>query len=94
MNGCHQGYPSTTQTVAYTGTAGAISNAVGANIHRVRITVTTDAFVAFGSAPTATTSDMYVSAGYDHLFTIKPGQKVSAVQVSTGGNLYVTEMTQ
>jgi hypothetical protein len=35
---------------------------------------------------------MYVTAGIPEYFTITPGQKVSAIQVSSGGSLYVTEM--
>jgi len=87
-------YPLTSQTVAYTGTAGTISNAVGDHIQVVRITTTTVAFIAIGVSPTATTSDMYMAADESELFTIHAGQKVSAIQAASGGNLHVTEMTQ
>lgn len=86
------GRQSTTQKVAYTGTAGMITNGVGAQCRRVRVFVTSDAYVKIGDSPTATTSDMYMTAGLAEYFTITPGQKVSAVQVSAGGNLIVTEM--
>jgi len=89
-----QGYPVTSQSVAYTATAGTITNAVGSHINRVHITTTTAAFIALGAAPTATTSDMYIPADTPILITIKPGQKVSAIQLTTGGTLYVTEMTE
>ena len=84
--------PKTVQSVAYTGTAGVITNAIGANINVVRIVTTTDAFIAFGSAPTATTADVYIPQNTIEYFTINPGEKVSAVQLSSGGTLYVTEM--
>lgn len=85
-------YPSTSQVVAYTGTAGTIANAVGAHTHKVRVVCTTIAFISFTG--TATTGDMYVNANDPEVFTIKPGQKVSAIQLSGGGNLHVTELTQ
>ncbi len=85
------GYPVATETVAYTGTAGT-SAAVGAHIHRVRIVCTTAAYIAFDA--TATTAGIYVPADEPEVFTIKPGMTVSAIQVSTGGNLSVTQLTE
>lgn len=85
--------PGTTQSVAYTGTAGTITNAVGTGCRLVRIVVTTDAFVKFGSAPTATTSDCFVPANTPEYFRVDVGDKVSAIQSTGGGTLYVTEMT-
>lgn len=87
------GRPSTTQTVAYTGTAGTISNAVGAYTHIVRVVCSSNAYIAFGAAPIATTGDVYMQAGVPEYFIITPGQKVSAIQASAGGTLSVTEMT-
>ena len=86
------GRQDTVQHVAYTGTAGTITNAVGTQCRRVRILVTTDAYVKIGNSPTATTNDTYVTAGIPEYWTITPGQKVSAVQVASGGTLNVTEM--
>jgi hypothetical protein len=83
----------TTQNAAYTGTAGTITNGVGQGIQKVRVVCTTDAFVAIGTSPTATTSDAYVVAFSPEYFTCAPGSKVSAVQVSTGGTVYVTEIS-
>jgi hypothetical protein len=84
---------STHQSVAYTGTAGTISSAVGAQTYCVRIVVTTAAYVKIGDSPTATSSDMYVAPSREEYFTCSPGQKVSAIQVASGGSLHVTEMT-
>ena len=82
----------THQSVAYTGTAGTIANAVGSQTYKVRVLVTTDAYVKVGDSPTATTSDVYLPAFQAEYFTITPGQKVSAIQVSSGGTLHVTEI--
>jgi hypothetical protein len=84
---------STAQTVSYTGTAGTISNGVGSQTYKVRVLVTTDAYIKIGDSPTATTSDTYIPALTPEYFTITPGQKVSAIQVSSSGALKVTEIT-
>lgn len=84
--------PGATQNVAYTGTAGTITNAVSYN--HVMVWSTTDCFITFGSAPTATTSHMPLSARTHLVFKVEAGvDKVSAIQQSAGGTLYVTEMT-
>jgi hypothetical protein len=80
------------QNVAYTGTAGTIAAAIGTQTYKVRVVVTTDAFVTTdGSTPSAT-SGAYVVGLSPEYFTVSPGQKVSAVQVAAGGTLYVTEI--
>ena len=76
------------QSVAYTGTAGVITNAILAT--KVRVFVTTDAYVKVGASPTATTSDVYIPAGSVEYFSCAPTDKVSAVQVASGGTLHVT----
>lgn len=82
----------THQTVSYTGTAGVISNATSAQTKVVRIVLTSAGYIAFGTAPTATTSDYYMPANVPEYFIINGAQKVSAVQASAGGALHVTEM--
>lgn len=84
--------PRTHQKVAYTGTAGTISNAVGADISVVRVVCTTAAYIAIAKSPTATANDVYMPANVPEYFTLRPGEKVSAIQVSSGGTLHVTEM--
>jgi hypothetical protein len=81
----------TVQSVAYTGTAGTITNAVGTQTYKVRVLVTTDAFVTTDST-TATSAASPVPAMSPEYFTVSPGQKVSAIQMSAGGTLYVTEL--
>jgi hypothetical protein len=80
------------QKVAYTGTAGTISTAISAGVQTVRIVVTSNAYVAVGVSPTATTSDTYVPANWPEYINVMPGEKVSAIQDSAGGNLIVTEI--
>lgn len=82
----------TVQKVAYTGTAGT-SSAIGPQCRRVRILVTTDAYIKISKAGTAaTTSDTYVPGLAVEYFTVTPGESVSAVQVASNGNLFVTEI--
>lgn len=90
INGVQALFPNTHQSAAYTGTAGVITNPVKGRI--VRVVCTSAAYVKVGDSPTATTSDVYVPADCPEYFRIQPGQKVSAVQVVTGGTLHVTEM--
>jgi hypothetical protein len=81
----------THQSVAYTGTAGTIANVIATGVQKVRVVVTTAAYVKIGSSPTAATTDVYMAADSPEYFTINSGEKVSAVQVSAGGTLHVTE---
>ena len=80
------------QVVAFTATAGT-SAAVGGVTRRVRVVLTSAGHIKIGAHPTATTSDPYVPANLPEVFDIAPGEKVSAVQASAGGNLHVTELT-
>lgn len=83
------------QTVAYTGTAGTISNAVNANQDTLAyVFCTTAAYIAVGAAPTATTSNgVAIPANIPIILDLRKGEKVSAIQVASGGSLYVSEIT-
>lgn len=85
----------TKQTVSYTGTAGITPTGVGVGVTKVRVLCTTDAWVfpTDGPAFTVATSALgsYVPALTAEYITVSPGQKISAVQVASGGNLEVTE---
>lgn len=83
-------YPATHQSVSYTATHGVISNAVTSSI--IRVVCTTVAHIKIGTAPVATTSDVYMPAGVVEYFRVEPGVKVSAIQSAAGGTLHVTEM--
>lgn len=85
--------PGTVQKKAYTGTAGVIDDAVGENTTVVRVYCTTDAHILIGSSPTATANHTPIAADSPEYFRVAPGvDKVSAIQQSTGGDLFVTEM--
>ena len=82
----------TVQYVAYTDTAAAIPNAVGTGTKVVRVYCTTDAHVAIGAAPVATTLLTPISAGIPEYFKVVGGiSKVSAVRQAASGTLFVTE---
>ena len=81
----------TTQTATYTGTAGTVTNAVSVGCYKVRIIVTTAAFVRAQDTTAASTVDVYMAAGIPEYVTVRPGMKISAVQVASNGSVYVTE---
>lgn len=83
---------STHQSVAYTGTAGTISNAVGSNTYAVRIVATSACYYAIAKSPTATSSDVYLPADTVETVRINPGEKVSFLQVASSGTGHVTEL--
>lgn len=85
-------YLGESQVKAYTTTA-TIDNAIGTGVYKVRVVVTTAAYIKIGKDATATTSDVYMPADSPEYFSIRPGEKVAAVQVSSGGNLHVTEVS-
>lgn len=82
----------TVQSVAYTGTAGTITNGVGEKTRLAVVHCTSDAHIAVGVNPTATTDDRPITAQVDVLVALEPGERVSAVQQTAGGTLYVTEL--
>lgn len=84
------------QNVAYTGTAGTISNALPIDCTAVWVWTTTDAYIRIGASPTAVTTDFPLPAMTPMVFPVSPrdaqssnGCKVSAVQIASGGTLYV-----
>ena len=80
----------TGQSVAYTGTAGTIATAIGNQTRIVVAWATSDAYLRFdGSA--AETTDAPMPKNSVCAFAVTPGTKVSAVQVSAGGTLYMYE---
>lgn len=79
-------------SVAYTGTAGSTST-YPAGPEGVILCVTTAAYVTVGVGVTATSADTYVPANTLVKLKVPSGTgapwRVSAVQVATGGTLYV-----
>jgi hypothetical protein len=84
--------PGTTQTITTSGSSAAISTAFGNNKRIARIVATEDCHIAFAASPTATTSNTFLPAKQVEYFKITAGEKVAAIQSSTAGTVYVTEM--
>ena len=83
-------YPGGSVKVAYTGTAGTTA-ALPETTSAVRIVATTDCFIEIGLSPTAVAdTGMYLPALVPEYFQAQPNAKVSAIQVSAGGTIYVT----
>lgn len=83
----------THQSVAYTGTAGTVANTITAGVQKVRVCATSACYIAIGVSPTATTAGVYMPADAVEYFTVAGGEKVSAIQLSAGGTLHVTEVS-
>jgi hypothetical protein len=64
----------------------------GRGTYKVRVVVTSAAFVKIGGSVTRDTSDVYVPADSPEYFSIYPGETVSAIQSAAGGTLHVTEV--
>ena len=86
--------PGATQVKAYTGTAGTIDNAISSGTTVIRVWLSTAGYIAIGSTPTATTSDIPMPANTPEYFVVPPNSKVSAIQAASGGNLHVTELSR
>ena len=84
----------TNQNVTVAGTSAATAAAMSADATVVRLASTTDCYVAVGTTPTATTSDVVILAGFPEYFLIEPSDKVAALQVTAGGTLSVTECSR
>lgn len=84
-----------TQNVAYTATA-ARSTQLGAQTYAIRVQSTTACHIRIdGSTVVAITTDTLINANAPgENIGVSPGQYVSAVQDSAGGNLNITEMTR
>ena len=79
------------RTAAYTGTAGSTAT-WGAGPQGVVVWSTTPAYILVGEGVTATTASTPIPAFTPIPFTVPPGTgapwRVSAIQVSTGGDVY------
>ena len=80
------------QSIPYTGTAGTIALTIQPGTYKVRVCATSACYIAIGSNPTATTAGVYMPGDSPEYFTCHPGEKVSAIQLSAGGTLHVTEI--
>ena len=93
-------FNSTSQAVAYTGTA-ASSTAFGSQTYYIRIAANSACHYAIGTAPTAAAaSDAFLPANWVEYVKVRPGQKISFVRAgtdglvtATSGTAFVTELT-
>jgi hypothetical protein len=78
-------------TVSYTGTAGTTA-AVDKDATCIRVISTTDCFIEITTAGTAAAvnTGLYLPAFTAEYFDCPVSAKVSAIQVSAGGSIYVT----
>jgi uncharacterized Zn-binding protein involved in type VI secretion len=91
---------STTQAVAYTGTAAASTNAFGSQTRQIRIVANSACHYVINGAPVAVVTDPFLPANTIEYVTVNPGEKISAIQAATAGlvtatagSLWVTELT-
>jgi hypothetical protein len=80
-------------TASYTGTAGT-TVAVDKDATCIRVIATTDCFIEITTAGTAAVANtgMYLPALVPEYFDCPAEARVSAIQVSAGGSIYVTPM--
>jgi len=85
--------PGTAQTFS-SSSSSQTSNAVGANTSIIRVAVTQDTFVAFGSSPVANTAALLMTAGSSEFISVQPGiTKVAFIQSSASGTVNIVELT-
>lgn len=81
-----------TRSITYTAGAGTIGTGFSTGVAKARVVTTTDAFVIIGKDVTASNTCCYMPALVPEYFTVSPGEVLSAIQVTTGGSVYVTEI--
>ena len=91
---------STTQAVAYTGTAAASTNAFGTQTRQIRVVANSACHYVITGTPVATVTDPFLPANTVEYLSVNPGEKISAIQAATGGlvtatagTLWVTELS-
>lgn len=92
------------QSISYTGTAGVIAVNLPVYAQSVMVWTSTDAYVCIGNSATlaATTSDIPIPAGTPVILPIQRptaassdiNMRVSAIQISSGGILYVQPLAE
>lgn len=86
--------PGKTQALT-TGSAATSSAALGPQTYAVRLVCTAACHVEFGPAPVATASSpLFAPNTFGEVVGVVPGSKVSVIQDTAAGKLYVTELTQ
>lgn len=91
------------QTVAYTGTSAAATNAFGTQTYAVRLCSTSACVVKIGDGAQTAVDDntgIFLPANWESFTQVGPGQKIAAIRkgtngliTATDGTLWVTELT-
>ena len=84
-----------TQATSFSTTLSATSTAgLGSQTRRVRVIVTSAAYISFGST-TVSSGDAYFAANVPEYITVTPGQRISAQSsvTASSGFLFVTEVS-
>ena len=82
-------------TVAVADSSATNSTAFASETREVRIVCTVDAYVDFGTSPTASSSNLIIPAYTPEYFRVAPSTKVAFLRVgSVTGTARVTEVTQ
>lgn len=81
------------ENVDYTSTAGQ-SAAFASGIHAIRICASSASYYKIGANPTATSADTYLPADEVEYLIVNPGQKISFVQVSSGGKASISQVSK
>lgn len=88
------GYDSTA-SVAYTGSQGSTSP-IGANDGAatvlVRVLTTSATYIDIGTNPSPSSAKIPLPANTESIFEIVSGERIGAIQQSSGGTLYVTRL--
>lgn len=74
------------------GAAPTLINTFEDGVEVLRIVSTVNCHLAFGPAPIASTSSMFLPAGVVEYFQRKPGCVVSVIQSATAGIVYISSM--
>lgn len=82
------------QTVAIGGAHAETATPFNGQTRALLIEATADCHIVIGPSPVATSSSTLIRSAYPPLvFGCSSGDKVSVIQDSAGGTLYVTELT-
>lgn len=92
--------PTTNHVLAFTGTSAATTTGFGTDTLRARFVCSAACFVALeisGVTPVATSTgatSYYLPANVPETFVVSPGMKAAAIQASSAGVLYITELSK
>jgi len=88
------GKPNGTVVKVAAGTSSAASAAISDNVLYIRVVADQNAYIEFGSAPTASATTHYLPANQVEYFKVQTnGTKVAALRAgSTSGNVWISEI--